>query len=186
MTKLEKTPKKFLSTLDSAEIKKIFIDSNKKNNLKEIIINKNNMNYTLETSMNSSSSLKKEEIKENLDLKDSYKKEKSISGRIRKESFEDSDYYKNNGDTDENINLEKILSEKNEFDEEILSFEENRINKKIMIKEEDKEMKSRFPLGKTINNNMNYEKKFYIDSKEGIKLSCGCIGDQVKDLCSIF
>ena len=177
LSKSAKIQQKFSSHLKK-ESQKSFLISNKKNNLKIIKIGKNNINYSaLDTSINSSYSVKTEEIKRYFDLKNKNKKVKDNKGKFRKESSLVSNYYKNNEDNDSNITIEKnILGddfefeiEKKEYNEDGLFYGENITNEKSIVKGEDKKNKSKFFVKRIKNNNINFGNKFYNDREEESK-----------------
>ena len=104
---------------------------------------------------------------------------------------------KNNGDFNININIENILSDefeyeykkekndKNEFNKEGSLASDNR-TKKTMVKRGDKKMNPKIPPGKVKTSNKVYNEQFCNYNEEGANKACGCIGEQVNQLCMIF
>ena len=104
---------------------------------------------------------------------------------------------KNNGDFNININIENILSDefefeykkekndKNEFNKEGSLASDNR-TKKTMVKRGDKKMNPKIPPGKVKTSNKVHNEQFCNYNEEGANKACGCIGEQVNQLCIIF
>ena len=195
-SKSTKSSQKSTSSLKSEETPKTLSNIDKKNHLKEIEIkiNKNNIDFSaLDTSINSSPSVKTEERKGYYDLKYTNQKERDNNGNLRKNKNLDMNNDKNNGDNNSNINIENILSDdfesesgKNGYNEDSSFYGENRTNKKTMIRRGDKKIKTRLPPGKTKINLISYGNRFCDIDTDGTKKACGCIGEQANELCLIF
>ena len=119
----------------------------------------------------------------------------SLSPKYKIFNFHSVQSEKNNGDFNNNINIENILSDefeygkekngKNEFNEEGSPAGDNR-TKKTMVKRGDKKMKPTIPPGKTKISNKSYKDQYCNYYEEGESKAYGCIGEQANQLCLIF